>query len=249
MPSYQDVNAATITRWIEEGWEWGVPISHETYARACQGDWEILLTPTKPVPRRWFGELAGARVLGLASGGGQQMAVLTAAGARCTVLDYTAAQLDAERLVAEREGYDIDLVQADMTEPLPFADASFDLVINPVSICYIREVEPVWHEVARVLVPGGSFLAGFDLPITHAVDEDEGRIVHAFPFDPIADPSLVAELEAEDAGMQFSHGLEETLGGMLRAGLTIRDLYEDVYTEGRLAELGIPSYLAVWATK
>ena len=142
--SYQDVNAEAITRWIAEGWEWGRPISHEEYARAVDGDWQILLTPTKPVPRAWFPPLVGTRVLGLASGGGQQMPLLTAAGARCTVLDYTPAQLDAERLVAEREGYDIEIVRADMTLGLPFADESFGLVANPVSFCYVREVEPIW---------------------------------------------------------------------------------------------------------
>ena len=27
--NYQDINAVTIDRWVEEGWEWGIPISHE----------------------------------------------------------------------------------------------------------------------------------------------------------------------------------------------------------------------------
>ena len=35
--NYQDINAATIDRWIEEGWEWGVPISHEEYEDAKNG--------------------------------------------------------------------------------------------------------------------------------------------------------------------------------------------------------------------
>ena len=45
---YQDINAQTITRWIAEGWEWGRPIDHETYLRALAGDWDVVLTPTKP---------------------------------------------------------------------------------------------------------------------------------------------------------------------------------------------------------
>ena len=99
--AYQDINAATITRWIEDGWEWGKPIDHNTYAKALAGEWDILLTPTRPVPHSWFPEdLRGLRVLGLASGGGQQMPILTARGAHCTVLDYTPAQLDADRTVA-----------------------------------------------------------------------------------------------------------------------------------------------------
>jgi SAM-dependent methyltransferase len=244
---YQDVNAATIDRWVAEGWEWGRPVDHQTYRRAAEGDWSLLLTPTKPVPRSWYPPLEGAQVLGLASGGGQQMPILTAAGARCTVLDYSPAQLEAERQVAAREGYDINIVRADMTEPLPFADASFDLVINPVSLCYVREVEPIWREVARVLRPGGVLLAGLDTGLNYVVDEAEQRIVRGLPFDPLANPALMAELEAEDDGVQFSHTLDELLGGMLRAGFAIDDLFEDVNGEGRLSELGIPTMLAVRA--
>lgn len=191
----------------------------------------------------------GARVLGLASGGGQQMPLLTATGAHCTVLDYTPAQLDAERLVAGREGYGIEVVRADMTQRLPFSSASFDLVINPVSLCYVREVESIWHEIARVMAPGATLLTGLDLGINYIVDDDETRIVRGLPFDPVADPSLAAMLASEDSGMQFSHSLEDLLGGMLHAGLRIRDLFEDTNDEGRLHELGIPSFLAVRAEK
>ena len=66
---YTAINARTIDRWVEEGWEWGVPVTHEEYENAKAGTWKILLTPTKPVPRDWFPqELAGKNVLCLASG-------------------------------------------------------------------------------------------------------------------------------------------------------------------------------------
>lgn len=247
--SYQDINAATIDRWVAEGWEWGKPIDHATYVRAEAGDWTVQLTPTKPVPDAWLGDLRGKRVLGLASGGGQQGPLFAAAGAKVTILDYSESQLASERLVAEREGYEIELVRADMTQGLPFEDASFDLVFNPVSICYIREVEPLWREVARVLVPGGSLLTGFDTIVNYLVDRDEERIVWAHPFDPCVDPVARAFLEADDAGMQFGHSLTETLGGIVGAGLTITDIYEDTNGEGRLHDLRIPSYLALCAHK
>ena len=37
--NYQDINAATIDRWVEEGWLWGIPVSHETYENAKNGVW------------------------------------------------------------------------------------------------------------------------------------------------------------------------------------------------------------------
>lgn len=44
---YQKINAETIDRWVEEGWEWGQPISHEEYIKARHGIWDVVLTPTK----------------------------------------------------------------------------------------------------------------------------------------------------------------------------------------------------------
>ena len=54
---YQDINAKTIDRWVEDGWEWGTPISHEEYISATKGSWNMFLTPTKSVPHKWFGEI------------------------------------------------------------------------------------------------------------------------------------------------------------------------------------------------
>ena len=56
---YTQINAQTIDQWVEEGWEWGRPISHEQFAAACKGSWSMLLTPTKPVPREWYPDLRG----------------------------------------------------------------------------------------------------------------------------------------------------------------------------------------------
>ena len=247
MDNYTDLNAAAIDRWCAAGWEWGRPIGHEDYLRAQKGEWSVLLTPVKPVPKDWFGELAGARVLGLAAGGGQQMPIFAALGAVCTVLDYSEAQLAAERETAEREGYAIEIVRADMSRPLPFDDARFDLIFHPVSNCYIREVEPVWRECHRVLRPGGVLLAGLDNGLNFLVDErDESRIVHRLPFDPLVDPDLRRALEAEDGGMQLSHTLTEQLGGQLRAGFTLADLYEDTNAGGFLHGMNIPAF---WATR
>ena len=246
---YQDINAETIDRWVGEGWEWGKPIDHDTYEKAKHGQWDVFLTPTKPAPHGWFGALNGKRILGLASGGGQQMPVFSALGAKCTVLDYSPKQLESERLTAEREGYEIEIMRADMSKPLPFADESFDLIFHPVSNCYIREVKPVWKECFRVLKPGGILLSGTDHYINYIVDAEEKMIVNRLPFDPVANPEQRRLLEEEDAGMQFSHTLEEQITGQLEAGFILTDLYEDTNGEGRLHELNIPTFLAMRSVK
>ena len=247
--NYTDLNAATIDRWVEEGWEWGIPIGHEDYRKAAAGDWSMLLTPTKPVPRAWFPPLRGCRVLGLAAGGGQQMPVFAALGAQCTVLDYSPRQIESERMVAEREGYAIEIVCADMTKPLPFADGSFDLIFHPVSNCYIREVEPVWRECFRVLRPGGLLMAGLDNGINFLFEEEESHVVGSLPFDPLANEAQRLTLEKEDCGIQFSHGIAEQIGGQLRAGFTLLDVYDDTNGEGYLHAHGVPCFWATLARK
>ncbi|MBR2582809.1 MAG: class I SAM-dependent methyltransferase [Oscillospiraceae bacterium] len=249
MTLYQDINAETIDRWIAEGWEWGRPIGHEAFERARHGEWDVLLTPTKAVPHSWFGELRGKRVLGLASGGGQQMPLFAAQGAVCTVLDYSKRQLESERAVAAREGYDIEIVRADMSKPLPFPDESFDLIFHPVSNCYVREVRPIWRECLRVLRPGGRLLAGLDNGVNFITDDEEREIVNRLPFDPLANPDQMELLRRTDGGVQFSHTLAEQIGGQLEAGFRLLALYEDTNGSGRLHELGIPSFVATLSEK
>lgn len=246
---YQDINARVIDRWVEEGWEWGVPISHEEFEQAKTGRWNMVLTPTKPVPHSWFGELKGKKVLGLASGGGQQMPIFAALGADCTVLDYSPRQLDSERLVAQREGYDIRIIRADMTKPLPFDDEEFDLIFHPVSNCYVAEVKPIFRECFRILKHGGIFLAGLGNEVNYLVDEDEQSIIYSMPFNPLIHADQRKMLEETDSGMQFSHTLEEQIGGQLEAGLVLTHLFSDTNGEGRLHEMGIETYIATRAIK
>ena len=247
--NYQDENARAIDRWVEEGWEWGRPISHEQYAAALRGEWDVLLTPTQPVPHAWFGELKGKKVLGLASGGGQQIPIFAALGAACTVLDYSPRQLESERMVSEREGYPVQIVRADMTKPLPFADGSFDLIFHPVSNCYVEKVEPIFRECFRVLRPGGVLLGGYDNGFGYTVDEAEERVIYSLPFNPLQNPDQMRELQQTDSGVQFSHTMEEQLGGQLAAGFRLTGLYEDTNGAGRLHEMGIPCFIAVRAVK
>ena len=76
--------------------------------------------------------------------GGQQIPIFSALGAKCTVLDYSTEQCAREREIAKREGYDVEIIQFDMTQRLPFSDEIFDLIFHPVSNCYVEEVKPIF---------------------------------------------------------------------------------------------------------
>ena len=86
------------------------------------------------------------------------MPVLSKLGAECTVFDYSDKQLEAEKMVSEREGYSINIIKGDMSKPLPFEDESFDLIFHPVSNVYVEDVYSVWNECYRILKKGGRLL-------------------------------------------------------------------------------------------
>lgn len=35
---YTEINAKTIDSWVKDGWEWGIPVTHEAYIKAGQGE-------------------------------------------------------------------------------------------------------------------------------------------------------------------------------------------------------------------
>ncbi|MDD4063728.1 MAG: class I SAM-dependent methyltransferase [Bacilli bacterium] len=249
MDNYQDINSKVIDKWCDDGWEWGKPITHEQFINAKNGKWNVVLTPTVPVPHRWFGDLKGKKVLGLASGGGQQMPIFAALGAECCVFDYSKKQLESEEIVARRENYEINIIRGDMTKPLPFKEEEFDLIFHPVSNCYVKDVNFIFSECYRILKKGGVLLAGLDNGINYIVDEDEEKIVNKMPFDPLTNKTLYDKCLNNDWGIQFSHTLEEQIGGQLKAGFVITDLYEDTNGEGRLHDLNIKTFFSTRSIK
>ena len=238
-----DVRAYNRVAWDREvagGNRWTIPVDDEIIAAARRGVWKILLTPSKPVPRTWFPDLEGADVLCLASGGGQQGPVLAAAGARVTVLDNSPRQLDRDRRVARRHALALTAVEGDMADLSVFADGSFDLIVHPVSNCFVPDVRPVWNEAFRVLRSGGVLMAGFNNPLIYLFDyhlaDREGilQVTYALPYSDLTSPSVEERQRYLETGapLEFSHTLEDQIGGQLDAGFVLTGLYEDGYAAG-----------------
>ena len=249
-------NRAAWDRQVELGNEWTQPVTSDAIARARGGDWSVVLIGYEPVPRDWFpADLRGAEVLCLASGGGQQGPVLAAAGARITVFDNSAGQLERDRMVAERDGLDVRTVLGDMRDLRAFGDQTFDLIFHPVSNLFCPELAPVWRECFRVLRPGGSLLAGFMNPDLYIFDreiEDErGELVVRYRL-PYADLThLTPEERARfvgDAPLEYSHTLTEQIGGQLAAGFTITAFVEAPH-QAAITGKYMPGYFATRAVK
>ena len=229
------INQEGWDRRVEEGDVWTLPVSREEVAQARAGEWAVVLTPNKPVPRDWFGDIAGRDVLCLASGGGQQGPILSAAGARVTVFDASPRQLAQDDRVARRDGLSLVTRHGFMHDLSAFDDAAFDLIFHPVSNSYAPEIEPVWRECFRVLRPGGALLAAFMNPIVYVFDaeaEAGGALIvrHPLPFADVVDRSAedLRRVIAADHTVEFSHTLEAQIGGQLQAGFHLTHFYEDV---------------------
>ena len=52
--SYVEENSKIWDERSENNDIWSVPVTKEMVQNAKEGNWSILLTPTKPVPKEWF---------------------------------------------------------------------------------------------------------------------------------------------------------------------------------------------------
>lgn len=234
---------------VASGNRWTVPVTPAEIAAARRGEWSVVLTPTRPVPRDWFPPLEGLEILGLAAAGGQQCPIFAAAGARVTVLDQSEAQLGQDRMVAEREGLELRTVRGDMADLSAFADRSFDLVFHPCANGFVPDILPVWREAFRVLRTGGVLLAGFVNPALYIFDEaaearGELQVRHTVPYSDLTQLTReeLARRIAADEPLSFGHTFESQIGGQIAAGFAITGFYEDGWEEVPLSR-----YLAPFA--
>ena len=237
---------------------WVQPVGSAEIDAARRGNWQVILTPTKTVPEHWFGDIRDKDVLGLASGGGQQVPIFAAAGARVTSFDNSPQQLAKDRLVAERENLPIQYEQGDMADLSRFEDESFDLIFHPVSNVFSQHILPVWRHCARVLRPGGRLLSGFMNPdffmFDHEVVDNGGpmEVRFALPYADIESLTEAQIMERQQRGeaLEFSHTLESQIGGQLDAGLLLAGFYED-YWDTQTTPLNdfMPTSMATLAIK
>lgn len=184
----------------------------------------------------WLGgDISGQRVLCLAAGGGRQGPIYSAAGAVVTVVDISPAMLELDRTVAAARNLNLRTVEASMDDLAVLADESFDIVIHPVSTCYVPDVAPVYREVARVLCPGGIYISQHKQPTSLQTTLDGGergyRIEHPYysarPLPESTKPNLVRE----QGTIEYVHRWEQLLGAMCRAGLVIVDVTEPMHAK------------------
>jgi SAM-dependent methyltransferase len=183
----------------------------------------------------WLGStISGKRVLCLAAGGGRQSALYAAAGALVTVVDLSPAMLALDREVAGERGLNIRAIEASMDDLSVLAESEFDIVVQPVSTCYVPEVMRVYREVARVIVRGGLYISQHKQPVSLQADvrptpRGYELIEPYYRQGPL--PAVVGSQHREPGTLEYLHRWEELLGGLCSAGFVIEDLCEPLHAQ------------------
>lgn len=179
-------------------------------------------------------DLRGRKLLCLAAGGGRQGVIYAASGAEVTVVDISGAMLELDREAATARGLAIRTVEASMDSMPMLSDGHFDIVVQPVSTCYVPDIRPVYREVARIMRPGGIYISQHKQPVSLQADVKPSargyELVEPYlrsgPLPPVS-----GSRHREEGTLEFLHTWEELIGELCRAGFVIEDLTEPPHAE------------------
>ena len=197
----------------------------------------------------------GKKVLCLAAGGGKHGPIYAAAGADVTVVDISESMLSKDLDYAKRFGLKIKVLAACMTHMPELRDAEFDVIMQPVSSCYIKNLRGLFSEVSRLLKPGGLYIVQHKQPISLQASAlpDQGKYYIEQPWTYHQElPPVVGCEHREEGTLEYIHTLESLIGGMCEAGLVVEDLKEPRHGD-MAAAVGtfrhrsafIPPYIAI----
>ncbi len=218
-----------------------------------------------PANRPWLpSSLKGLEILCLAAGGGKHGPLYAAAGARVTVVDLSASMLDLDRQVARERKLHLELIQSSMDDLRMLKDGRFDLVIQPVSSCYLPSLAKLFVEIFRICRPGGAYMSQHKSPRnlqSSLQPNSNGRYELVYPEvrsvdDSKALPPAPPSRLREEGTNEYIHSLTDIVGGICHAGFCLEDFFEP--SEGdREAARGsfahraafLPPYIRILARK
>lgn len=133
----------------------------EGYARwAAFYDREVnpLIAIETPYVDRMLADLTIGTALDAATGTGRHALRLARRGIRVTGIDQSPDMLAMARAAATQAELALELHRGSLDDPLPFAEAQFDLVICALALCHVQNLRGAIHEFARVVQPGGTIM-------------------------------------------------------------------------------------------
>lgn len=183
----------------------------------------------------WLGgDIRGRKLLCLAAGGGKHGPLYAAAGAEVTVVDISPAMLELDRAESQRRNLPLRTVAASMDDLSALLAEEFDIVIHPVSTCYLPEIAPVYRAIARIMRPGGLYISQHKTPTNLQAEQIPSSRGYELsepyyregPLPPVRGSRL-----REEGTLEYLHRWEEIIGLLCRSGFVIEDLVEPLHGE------------------
>lgn len=187
-------------------------------------------------PVGWLsGGIRGWKVLCLAAGGGRHGPMYAAAGADVTVVDLSPAMLARDHEMAKKKRLSLKTIETSMDDLSMFSKHHFDLVIHPVSTCYLPSISRLFQEIARVLRFGGLYISQHKQPINlqASLETYTGQyaVQHSY-YDPLPVPAAEQPSPLREPGTrEFVHSWTALLGGICRSGMVIEDVVEPDHSD------------------
>ena len=174
----------------------------------------------RPATLSLLPEVGGMRVLDAACGPGVYAEWLVSRGAEVVGVDVSPKMVELAR---RRLGPTVNVYHADLTRPLTFLDGeSFDIVLSPLTMNYIKDWQPVFREFHRLLRPGGYFV----FSVTHpSFDYVYFKSSNYFETELVC--SEWRGFETVTVNMPtFRRSLEATLNPIMEAGFRLEKILE-----------------------
>jgi len=205
------------------------------------GDADFLWCPEglREADAHLLGEVAGRRVVEIGCGSAPCARWLAAAGADVVALDLSGGMLARAAELNRSTGIAVPLLQAG-AGALPLRDASADLACSAFGgLPFVADAGAVFAEVARVLKPGGRFVASVNHPMRwpfpDSPEPDDLRVTSSY-FD--RRPYVETDDEGRTVYVEHHRTAGDWVRAVVGAGLVLADLLEPEWTPGRTQTWG-----------
>lgn len=170
----------------------------------------------RPAMLDLVGDVTGRDVLDIGCGAGPLAERLAQGGARVSGFDSSARMIE---IAGHRLNDNVDLQVADLAEPLPYGDDSFDVACASLVLHYLADWADSLTEIRRVLRPGGRLVASVNHPLLFALMERR-----YFGIEQYEDTHTFAGSEATLT--MWHHTLDDISQAIARSGLRLVSLHE-----------------------
>lgn len=187
---------------------------------------------TDPTLDDLLGDVRGQRVASIACGQGRDTRRLADLGATVIGVDASGTLLDHARRLEQDRPRGIEYLHGDAQRLDGLADTSYDGALCYMALMDIPELEPALRSVARILKPGGWFVASIVHPCTKPPSHGElidhttgearrvtGRYFEEGPYDSVTRWEIVPRVS-------YHRTLSTYVNTLVAAGLAVERLAE-----------------------